>query len=53
MTPGSFEDHSSSPSCRGMCAALRDTAESPRVDAVRRALDAVQADALADVVVSS
>jgi hypothetical protein len=36
-----------------VCAALPDTAESPRVDAVRRALDAVQVDALTDVVVSS
>lgn len=36
-----------------ICAALPDTKESPRVDAVRRALDAVQVDALQDVVVSS
>lgn len=36
-----------------ICAALPDTDESPRVDAVRRALDAVQVDALQDVVLSS
>jgi hypothetical protein len=35
-----------------VCAALPDTTESPRVDAVRRALDAVQVDALTDVVAS-
>ena len=37
----------------GALVAVGDTAEGPRVDAVRRALDAVQVDALTDVVVSS
>lgn len=36
-----------------VCAALPDTDESPRVDAARRALDAVQVDTLHDVLVSS